>query len=379
VGREYPNDPSPERVLRVGYVSGDLRNHPVGRFLSPILAGHDRSAVRSYCYSHARKPDAYTERLRGLADAWRETLGLDCDQIADLVRRDGIDVLVDLAGHLANHRLLAFAKRPTPVQVSFLGYPDTTGMRGSIRYRITDAVHDPPGRTEQWHTEELVRLPRCCWAYDAGDAPDVNELPALSSGHVTFGSLNRLVKVTPAMVRLWGRILGRVPGSRLLVLIDPGCVHDADLQQKFRAGGVDPARMIACPSRPRPDYLRLFHQVDVCLDTFPYNGHTTTLDGMWMGVPTVSLTGRTHVQRAGLSVLSAAGLAELACPTEDAYVETVVGLANDLPRLADLRRTLRPRMAASPLCDGAGLARALEAAYRAMWRAWCGEAAGGAR
>lgn len=379
--RLHGNDPDPRRRLRVGYVSPNFREHPVSRFFEPALANHTRDKFEVYCYSDAplEAEDAVTERLRGLADEWRQTSGWRNARLAALVRDDRIDILVDLTGHIARNRLPMFARKPAPVQMTAIGYPDTTGM-SAMDYRLTDSAHDPKGATERYHTERLVRLGRCCWCYRPDDdPPEVNELPAARTGVVTFAVTNRLVKASREVIRLWAAIMAAVPSSRLLVL-GPGprdagghatAAPNAATLRLLVENGVDAERAVVVTRRPRPQYLQLYNDIDVALDTFPYNGHTTTLDAMWMGVPTVSLAGQTHVQRAGLSVLSAVGLRHLVGATPDAYVEAAVALACDLPGLAKLRRDLRGMMERSHLRDERLYVRRLESAYRAMWIEWC--------
>jgi protein O-GlcNAc transferase len=379
--RELPAlDGHAGRPLRLGYVSPDFREYPAARFFEPLLAGHDRQNVTVFCYSDVATPDAVTARLRACGDSWRDISGMTDERVEGLIRQDRIDILVDLAGHMANPRLQLFARKPAPVQVSYIGYPDTTGLP-TIDYRITDEWHDPidpaqgqpRGMTDALHTERLVRLPRCCWAYEPGeDLPAVNRLPAQTTGRVTFGVMNRLVKVTPRMIGLWSRILSAVPDSRLLVLVAPGCELEPTVRERFVEAGIDSQRLVLVPQRPRRAYLELFNQVDVALDPFPYAGMTTTCDALWMGVPTITLAGNTHVSRTGVSLLSAVGLPELIARSPDEYVDIAVRLESDLNRLALLRSGLRDRVTQSSLFDGAGLARAVEAAFREMWRKWCG-------
>jgi protein O-GlcNAc transferase len=370
---------NPLRRLRIGYLSGDFRSHPMPRFFYPLLCGHNRARVTVHCYSDVACPDAQTRRMRGRADVWRDISALGDDAVAAQIRSDGIDVLVDLAGHLENRRLLVFARGPSPVQVSYIGYPNTTGMR-TMHFRITDEYHDPrPSGAERLpasdslHSERLIRLPGCCWAYDPGEEPApprVNELPASRAAGVTFVVFNRLIKVAPQMAQLWSRLLRRVPGSRLLVL-DSTFAGAASVRQSFARLGFEDAEVGVAPRGGRAEYLARYGEADIALDTFPYAGMTTTCDAMWMGVPTVTLAGNTHVSRTGVSLLSAVGLPELIAGTPEEYVEIAVGLASDLPRLAALRAGLRERMRQSPLCDGQRLARSIEAAYREMWRKWC--------
>jgi len=356
-----------EGRLRIGYLSGDFRQHPMPSFLFPVLRGHDRERVSVFCYSDVSRPDAVTAGVRALADVWRDISALDDDAAAEQVRLDGIDVLVDLAGHLENRRLLVFARRPAPVRVSYIGYPDTTGMR-SMQYRITDALLDPPGPADSLHTEQLVRLPGCCWAYDPGDdpaPPDVGPLPAAATGRITFGAFNRLIKVTEATAQLWSRVLRQIPGSRLAVLDSTGA-GEASLRRSLARLGLDSAEIVVYPRSGRPEYLARYGHVDIALDTFPYSGMTTTCDAAWMGVPTVTLAGETHVARTGVSLLSALGLSDLIAKTTDEYVSTAVSLSADLGRLSELRCGLRQRVLSSALSNGADLARRLEDVFQTL-------------
>jgi protein O-GlcNAc transferase len=368
----HHNDRDPHRKLRVGYVSADFRAHPVARFQEPVLAHHDREAFEVFCYSDVQRPDAVTERLRSYADVWRDTHGLSDEQLAEQVREDRIDVLVDLAGHAAGNRLLAFARRPAPVQVTCNGYIDTTGM-AAMDYRLTDALHDLPGISDRFHTERLVRLPACNWCYRPDDdRPPVSPSPCLSAGFVTFGSLNKFYKATPPMLDLWARILPEVPGSRLVLVVQGGDQANPSVRQSIVDRGLSAGRLdVLEKARSRREYLERFGRIDVALDTFPFNGITTTCDALWMGVPVVSLAGQTHVSRAGLSILMTVGMGELVATTPDEYVQCATQLAADAGRLSSLRAGLRQRMDRSPLRDESAYTRAVEAAYRAMWVSWC--------
>ena len=368
VDAEFPNRRDPERRLRVGYVSPDLRDHPVGRLIEPAVALHDRAAFEVFCYSEVAKPDHVSRHVRDLADGWVDTPGLSDEEVADKVRADRIDILVDCAGHFGDHRLGVFARRPAPVQVSAFGYCGTTGLK-TIDYRLTDPVSDPPG-ADEFHSEKLWRLPRVAWCYRPFDgAPDVGPLPALESGFVTFGCLNNLVKVTDQVVETWSAILAAMPGSRLILLGPAGDEHTAG---RFAAHGVDPARVEVAGRRPRGAYFELHNRIDVGLDPFPFNGDNTICDALWMGVPSVALIGDRFAARRGLAHLAAVGLGHLAAESVEEYVQAAVRLAADLPALAELRAGLRGRVRASPLGDAPGYVADLEAAYRAMWRAWCG-------
>jgi predicted O-linked N-acetylglucosamine transferase (SPINDLY family) len=367
----HANDPSPERRIRVGYVSPDFRSHAVGAFLEPILAGHDRSRVEVVCYSDVARPDAATARMRASAGVWRDTRALDHAALAQLIRQDRIDVLVDVTLHMGGSRLLTFAHRPAPVQVTYLGYNATTGLR-AIDYRLTDPHMDPPGTRTEWDVEEPVYLPETYWCYrPPAAAPEPGDSPLARNGFATFGSFNSVAKVNPAVISVWARLLHAVPSSRLLVVLSD--VEDAGgpFRGAFAAQGVAPERLRFVGQLPYDQYLAHYREVDVALDPFPYAGGTTTLDALWMGVPVVTLAGRAGVERAGVTLLTNAGLPDLIATTADRYVAAAAALAGDAPRLARLRSTLRQTLRESPLTDEPRFMRHLDAAYRAMWRRWC--------
>jgi len=314
--------------------------------------------------------------MRPLFDHFTRTEGMEDTALAEMIRQDNIDILVDLRGHAAANRLAMFCRKPAPIQANMVGYFNTTGL-ATMDYRITDEHMDPVGQTEQYHTESLVRLPASCWCYTADDeAPDVSEAPALKNGYVTFGSLNKIIKVSEPCARLWASVLEAVPNSRLLLSVaaaDAGGV----VRKRLESYGLPSDRLVIVDkTRSRRDYLNRFAEIDIALDTWPFNGITTTCDGLWMGVPCVSMTGQTSVSRAGKSILHAAGLGELAAGSPEAFVRAATGLACDPERLRELRRSMRDRLAASTLMDHRGFARKLESAYRQMWRAWCSRSAG---
>jgi predicted O-linked N-acetylglucosamine transferase (SPINDLY family) len=287
-----------------------------------------------------------------------------------MVREDRIDVLVDLTMHMSATRLLMFARKPAPVQVTWLAYPGTTGI-SAMNYRLTDPYLDPPGLFDGCYTEESVRLPDTFWCYDPlTTEPAVNALPATSAGHVTFGNLNNFCKINADVLQLWAKALRAVEGSQLLLLTGEGS-HRQRTLEVLREAGVAPERVLLRGRQQRAPYLGLYHQIDLGLDTFPYNGHTTSLDSFWMGVPVVTLVGQTVVGRAGLCQLRNLGLPELIAETPEEFVRISVELANDQPRLSALRAGLRARMVASPLMDAPRFARNMEAAYRNMWQRWC--------
>ena len=365
----HANDRSPDRRLRVGYVSPDLKHHAVGGFLLPLVEAHDRSAVDVFLYGLSVSADDLTDRLRASA-TWRDLGGLSDAQAAEAIRGDGIDVLVDLTLHMGHNRLGIFARRPAPVQVTYLAYAGTSGL-SAIDYRLSDPYLDPTPASDADYAERTVRLPRTYWCYrPTYDVAAVADPPAAGAGFVTFGSLNNFCKVNDGVLAAWAQVLNRVPGSRLLMHAHVGDHRDA--VARFMADrGVRSDRLSFVGMTHTRTYLAMYNGVDVGLDPFPYNGGTTTLDAMWMGVPVVSLAGDRAVGRAGRSILTNAGLPELAVDTPADYVRAAVALATDLPRLGELRRTMRDRLARSPLMDAAAFARDVEAAYRSMWRAWC--------
>ncbi len=372
------NDPDPDRRLRVGYVSPYFREHAVNFFTEPLITSHDHGAFEIFLYSDNRRDNDATERLRAASDHWRDVRYKSHAELAELVREDRIDILVDLTGHIALHRLLAFARRPAPVQVTYIGYQNTTGM-SAMDYRLTDERADPPG-TDCYYTEKLARLPRSYFCYrPAEDVPEVTPLPALANGHVTFGSFNNFTKVTPQVIDTWIEILRRVPDSRLLVLANRGGYVQQQFEQKARTSGVEPGRIELFDRMPRLDYYQLVARADIALDPFPFNGHTTTCDCVWLGLPVVMLQGDTYATRFGSGVLAPVGLERQITRTVDEYVERAVELASDVEGLSELRRELRPRMADSVLLDFQGFARDVEAAYRQMWCDWCDQARAGGR
>ena len=368
----HTNDRSTDRRLRVGYVSPHFHAHAVNFFIEPILQAHDHQRFEIYCYADVSQPDETTARLRGFADVWRDVGGMNEAQLAEIVRRDQIDILVDLTGHIAGgRRMLTFARKPAPVQVTYVGYQNTTGME-AMDYRVTDAYADLPGVTDAWHSERLVRLPGTFFCYQpAANAPAVGPLPADVNGYVTFGSFNNYTKVTPAVLTAWAKILGRVSGSRLILQVDVTPSLERMIAETFAGLGVSSER-IELVARQSPSAFReLISRADIALDPFPFNGHTTTCDCLWQGVLVVTLSGQTYVQRFGGSGLATLGLQELIAGSADEYVEIAVALAADRRRLARLRTALRERMAASPLMDFDGFTCHLEAAYRQMWQRWC--------
>jgi predicted O-linked N-acetylglucosamine transferase (SPINDLY family) len=369
----HANDRTPGRRLRVGYVSAHFQHHAVNFFSEPILAAHDHRAIEVFCYSAAvpAESDATTRRLQDYADHWREIAGQSDQQVSETIRADQIDILVDLTGHIGGNRLLVFARKPAPVQVTYIGYQNTTGML-AMDYRLTDAWADPPGATDHLYTEKLVRLPRAFFCYlPPALAPDVSPLPAIANGLVTFGSFNNPAKITPRVLETWAGILSAVPNSRLVLLARVTAGFRQHVGRAFERQGVSADRVELVERRPLGEYLQLIECVDIGLDPFPFNGHTTTCDCLWMGVPVVMLAGHSYASRFGGSALVNLGLRDLIAGSREDYVEIASGLAADLDRLKGLRAGLRVRMSDSPLVDAQGFTRNLEAVYRRMWADWC--------
>ncbi|MGB8167957.1 MAG: tetratricopeptide repeat protein [Chthoniobacteraceae bacterium] len=381
--RAHENRSDAERQLRVGYVSADFRYHAVGRTFVSTFEAHDRAQFEIVCYSAYAAVDEIGERFRRGADLWREIGTFSDGALADQIREDRIDILIDMSLHTAGNRLLVFARKPAPVQIAWLGYPGTTGLE-TMDYRITDLVLEPPGMDIVRGAEEPLRLPDawCCYGAPA-TSPEVTPLPSGRAGHITFGSFNNVAKINERVLILWAEILRRNEGSRLLLLSTED--RQPEVAKLFHQHGIDAARIEFLAYYPSPDsprggrsdeFLRRYGRIDIALDPFPYNGLTTTCDALWMGVPVVALIGEFPLARLSFSVLSNLRLAELSAKSEEEYVEIATALARDLSRLAGLRATLRARMKASPLLDAARFTRNLEAAYRGVWRQWCaGQAA----
>jgi protein O-GlcNAc transferase len=366
----HRNDPDPNRRLRVGYVSPDFMWHPVGLTLAPLFENRDPRQVEIVCYSDVREPDPMTAKLKSLADQWRDVPGMSDANLTQAIRDDRIDILVDTTLHTHGNRLLVFAREPAPIQLTLLGPPISTGL-STMHYRLTDPYLDPPGPGDNDYSEVSIRIPHCFWIYQAPSLPIVpNDLPARKNGFVTLACLNQFSKVTSHALQLWLQILQSVPNSRFMLQCEPGHHMDA-VHKLFDDGGIAPDRVQYVGRVSKDQYLRRFHEVDFCLDPFPHPGHTSSLDALWMGVPMVTMRGQTAVARGGVSILSNVGLTDWIADTPQQYVSIARQMAGDLPRLAELRSTLRRRMEQSPLMDVAGFARNIEAIYRRLWQKWC--------
>lgn len=370
----HVNDRDPERPLRVGYVSPNLRQHSVAYFLLPLLAHHDRDRFHITAYSNSAVEDDISRQMQGLVDGWCRIAGASDELVAERIRADRIDVLIDLAGHTADHRLQVFARKPAPVQITWLGYPGTTGL-DAMDYRCSDPLADPPGDATRLSSEQVLRLPRTAWCFvPLSGAPDIGPLPALSGAGITFGSFNNFGKVSATTLDMWAEVLRRTPGSRLVLknvaMRSPEAVALAKERLVDRGIAADRLELLG-QDASLLDHLNQYNRIDISLDTFPYHGTTTTCEALWMGVPTVTLAGPDHASRAGVSLLAGVGLGDLVAQTPAEYVDKAVGLADDLPALAEIRAGLRSRMLESPLMDGRSFARDMEDAYRQVWRRWC--------
>ncbi len=377
-GRRFPKAepmpiPSSRRTvshrIRVGYLSPDFRQHPVSYFIEPVLRYHNRDRFEIFCYHSDEREDRVTTRLRGCVKNWRPVGGASDTELENVLRKDDLDILVELSGHTDGHRLAVLARRVAPIQVTYLGYPNTTGL-ATIDYRLTDRRADPPGESDELHSEKLVRLPKTFLCYSPPETGgDSGVMPFRRNSYITFCSFNNFRKISPTCISLWGRVLSRVPNSKLLIktfgLQEPGL--RATLLEQLRHAGVGSDRVtFAAPTRSHRDHMEAYGEADIALDTFPYNGTTTTLDALWMGVPVITLAGDRHASRVGLSILSTVELTEFAARTPDEYVAAAIALAGNPDKLEQLRGSLRERLASSPLTDGGAFTADLENAYLEM-------------
>jgi protein O-GlcNAc transferase len=360
-----------DRRLRIGYVSPDFRHHAVAYFLEPILANHDKSQVEIFCYAEEKGTDDFTLRFRALADGWRSTLGMSDDAMAQAIFSDQIDILVDLAGHSEGNRLLALARKPAPIQMTYLGYPGTTGM-AAIDYKIVDNQTIPLETIAPPFSENLLRLPDSLWCYRPTEKmPEPSPLPALKNGFMTFGSFNNFNKVDQETLALWAQLLKAIPASRLMMLtVSIGDARERLIRQ-FAEQGIAAERLEFHGKMPFGEFHQRFLEVDISLDPLNVNGATTTCESLWMGVPVISLVGSRFLTRAGLSLLTSAGVPEFLAHSPDDYIRIAVDLARDPMKLDEIRASLRERLRASPLADEVAFTRHLENLYREVWKTWC--------
>ena len=361
-----------QRPLRIGYVSSDFRHHAVSHFIEPVLAAHDKNKFQLFAYYHHTVVDDMTKRIQSHVSHWRSLVGKSDADIAAMIRADGIDILIDLAGHTATNRLPMFARKPAPLQVTWLGYPNTTGL-STMDYRITDAFADPPGMTDAFHTEKLHRMPETFSCYSApADAPAVAPLQAKRTGRVTFGSFNNFAKITAEVITVWSNILKRIPTATLFLKYkDLESVPMTQyIHNQFMTRGVLVSQLrIQGDDASHVEHMARYNNIDIALDPFPYNGTTTTLDALWMGVPVITLAGASHGGRVGVSQMSNLGLQELIAKNQDDYVNIAVELAGNIEKLSALRAGMRERMLASPLMNVERFTRNLEQGYEQMWAA----------
>ena len=365
---------NPDKKLRIGFVSGDFRKHSVSYFLQELFIFHNRENFTFFCYSNSHQIDAVSKLLQESVEGWQKIAGKDDQTVLEMIQGDEIDILVDLSGHTKNNRLTVFARKPAPIQVTYLGYPDSTGL-ATMDYRITDPIADPPGISDQYSSEKLLRLPRCFLCYTPPEnAPNIATLPMQTNGYVTFVSFNNLAKISAEVIVVWARILNAVPGSKLIIKNNSlACAAvKRDYLELFANESIAADRLLLLPRTDKTEeHLATYNRADIGLDPFPYHGTTTTCEALWMGVPVVVLRGDRHVSRVGVSLLSCTGLAELICNDVDAYVELAVALAQDSAKLAKLRSGMRSRIEKSPLCDSRGFAHEMEQAFYGMWQEWC--------
>jgi predicted O-linked N-acetylglucosamine transferase (SPINDLY family) len=364
----HANPRDPRRRLRIGYVSGDFSGHAASSFIAPLIDHHDRSQFEIIGFANA-------DSLPGEAEfpgvRWHRILGLEDEPVARLIEAEGVDILVDLSGHTTRNRLFVFARKPAPLQMTMLGYPNTTGL-AAMDYRITDIYGDPPGLTEHLYRERLLRLPECLWCYRPSPlAPEPVPAPCVSNGHVTFGSLNAAYKLNDGVFEAWAAILGAVPESRLVIATIPKGEAQRRIFDRFASSGIAPDRIEVVERQPVLGYWKLVGRVDLAFDSFPCGGGATICEALWLGVPTLSLAGATFLQRAGLSLLTNLGLEELVAHSVDEYVQAATALGRAPAEIARLRQGLRDRFAASPISDAERYARSVEALYRNAWVEWC--------
>jgi len=366
----HRNLPDPRRRLRIGYVSADLREHVIGNFMEPILSLHDRKRFDVHCYSSSGSADARTQRLRALVPNWRNVHGMDDAQVAALIRRDGIDLLIDLSGHSAGGRLLVFARKPAPLQLTWMGYLNTTGMQ-AMDYKVTDAVADPDG-SERWYREKLLRLsrPQWCYAYARDWTKGRKFAPAGRSGRVRLGCMARFMKISDDCVELWIEVLSSMKNACLRLIDVPTHPRAERVRKRFAAAGMAD-RVELLPTLRGEDYWSSFRDLDIALDPFPYTGATTTMDCLWMGVPVVTIAGTHGSGRSAASVLSGVGLTPLIAQSRREYISITLELAYDVSGLEEMKAGLRSRMKQSMLCDAAGFTAEWEDRMRNVWSEWC--------
>jgi len=355
--------------LRIGYISGDFRKHSVAYFFEPLLQHHSAHIVETFCYYNNALIDVTTKRLMVACDHWQSIFGIADPEVVNLIRSDKIDILVDLSGHTENNKLLVFAQKPAPIQVTWLGYPNTTGL-SAIDYRFTDIIADPIGEADELHSEKLLRLPNGFQCFQGNEKVLVGlELPQKSQGYITFGSFNNLSKITPQVIKAWSKILHLVPTSHLLLKSFQLNYNKNYYLELFKNEGLAEDRIkFHGKLDSTDDHLELYNEIDIGLDPFPYNGATTTCEALWMGVPVITLLGDCHVGRVGASILTNVGLTNFIAQDIENYIKLAVEMAANTNYLQEIRKGLRERMQRAPLCDAHSFASDIETAYKDMWR-----------
>ncbi len=370
----YANTPVSSRKLRIAYLSSDFRHHSVSYFIAPILEHHDKSNFEIYAYYNHDITDSTTEYFIDVCDQWRNIAGFSDQAVVRQIKKDEIDILIDLNGYTGNNRLGVLASKPAPIQCEWLGYPNTTGLN-SMDYWICDETVNPPGLTDKFYSESLLRLPDCFICFKKPDyAPQPVAAPSVKNSYITFGSFNNYAKVSKKMLQLWANILDAVPDSRLM-LKSAGLGNQTQKQllvDFFKSRGIHEKRLrLEGYESSRVKHIELYSKMDIALDTFPYNGTTTTCEAMWMGVPTITLTGNSHRSRVGKSLLECVGLGEFVAGSTDEYIKIATDMAKDVQRLSEYRSCLREMIKQSALTDGAKFTTSLESAYRSIWEKWC--------
>jgi protein O-GlcNAc transferase len=363
-----------KRKLRIGYVSPDFKKHSVAFFIEPIIENHDREKFEIYCYYLQKYEDSFTERFKNMSDKWLVAANWSTPALAQEIYNDKIDILIDLAGHTGNNRLPLFAHKPAPIQMTYLGYPDTTGL-STVDYRIVDQYVEPPEEDGLYTTEKPLRVPHSYFCYTPIEkCPATGDTPALKNGYITFGSFNNYAKVSDAIVDVWAAVLKAIPTSKFL--LKNQALKDPDTWQHFKARmverGIDPHRLHYSKfEKSTQDHLRVYQKVDIALDSFPYNGATTTFEALWMGVPVVTLVGNAHVSRVGKSILATLGFDNLIANTSDEFVSICQTLANDIKYVQNFRQTIREKMQTSPVMDAKTFTKQFEELLLSAWNNWC--------
>lgn len=369
---DHDNLPDPDKKIRVGYISPNFCRHSIAYFLEPIINNHDHNLFELYAYNNTKKSDQFTEKFKNQFDHFKDIRGVSHADVADLIKDDKIDILVDLAGHTKNNSILVLARKPAPIQVTYLGYPDTTGLE-QIDYRITDVLADPPS-LNKYYSEELVYLPDNFICYRPPEfSPPLAPSPHIKNGYITFGSFNMGAKISPMLIIIWAQVLNANENSHLLLKFRGGQHQQVQdyYRNEFSKYGIAPDRIQVHGRKSPIEHLQMYGKVDIALDTYPYNGTTTTCEAMWMGVPVISLVGEHHSCRVALSIFKSLDMDFFIATTPDEYISKATALAAKPEALAKIRSSMRARMAASTLCDGKLFTNNIEDAYKKMWHKWC--------